>query len=83
MKTYVVQSGFETNFYPPLTKEQLSSLYEENVFTPVRVQAEKLGKELVIKEELDIVGRVIIEASEGAAKTLRQLGLKLQLKKAR
>jgi hypothetical protein len=83
MKTYVVQSGFETNFYPPLTKDQLSALYEENVFRPVRAQAEKLGKELVIKEELNIVGRIIIEASEDAAKILRQLGFKLQLKKAR
>jgi len=83
MKKYVVEFGAPISFYPPLTKDQTSDLYEQYVFRPVRDQAKKLGNELFIQEELQLIGKIIIEASEGAAKTLRQLGFHLLLKRAR
>jgi len=82
MKTYVVESGFPTNFYPPLTKDQLADLYDQHLFRPLREKAKESGGELVITEELNLIGRVIVEASEKAAKTLRSLGFRLQIKKS-
>lgn len=81
MKTYVIKIGFEVQFYPPLTSDQKKSLYEEYLFQPLRTRAEASNKELVIKEELGIVGSAIIQASEEAARLLRQLGFHLQIKK--
>lgn len=83
MKTYVVECSFANDFYPPLTKERLSDMYNKNFFQPIRDQANALGKELIIKEELNLIGRVIVYASEKAAKTLRQIGFKVLVKKSR
>jgi hypothetical protein len=83
MKTYVVECGFAKDFTPPLTKDQLSDMYSKNFFQPIRDQANELGKELVIKEELNLIGRAIVYASEKAAKTLRQIGFKVLVKKSR
>jgi len=81
MNTYIVTSGFEVNFYPPLTKDQLGDLYEQHLFHPLRVQEKSMVGELVIKEELAVIGKVIVQASEKSAKTLRALGFNLQIKK--
>lgn len=81
MKTYVVESGFDVDFYPPLTKEQETDLYDQHLFRPLRDRAKSSNGELVIKEELNMIGRVIIEASEMVAKNLRSLGFHLQIKK--
>lgn len=83
MKTYVVESGFTTDFYPPLNRDQVTSLYEQYLFRPLRARAQESEGELVIKEELNLIGRVIVEASEKSAKALRSLGFHLQVKKGR
>lgn len=83
MKTYVVELGFPTDFYPPLTNNQLVALYEQQIFIPLRARSQELGNDLIIREELNLIGRVIVEASEKAAKTLRELGFRLQIKKGR
>ena len=83
MKTYVVDPGFPTNFYPPLTKDQMTDLYDQHLFLPLRTRAKESEGELVIKEEINLIGKVIIEASEKSAKTLRALGFHLQIKKCR
>lgn len=81
MKTYIAQLEYQADFYPPLTIEQKITLYNEHLFVPLKAQAEASEGELVIKEELNLIGRAIIDATEKAAKNLRSLGFHLQLKK--
>lgn len=83
MKTYVIESDSEFYFYPPLTGDEKKAIYEEHVFQPLRSRAASSNGELVIREELKIIGRAIIDASEEAAKNLRLLGFHLILKKTR
>jgi hypothetical protein len=80
MKTYVIQLGFEMDFCPPLTAEQHTQLVEEYLFLPIR---KLVGQELVIVEELNLIDRVVVKASDTTAKTLRQLGHHLQIKKTK
>ena len=82
MKTYIAQLEFQADFYPPLTRDQKTNLYKENLFLPLKAQAEASEGDIVIKEELNLIGRAIIEASDKSAKTLRSLGFHLQLKKS-
>ena len=82
MNTYIVTSGFEVNFYPPLIKEMLGDLYDQYLFRPLRTQEKLMEGELVVKEELALIGRAIVQASEKSAKTLRALGFNLQIKKS-
>src|SRR5271154_1832622 len=81
MKTYIAQLEFPTDFYPPLTKEQTIDLYDQHLFRPLRDHAFTSEGEILIKEELHLIGRAVIEATEKSAKTLRNLGFHLQLKK--
>jgi hypothetical protein len=81
MKTYVIESSFKFMFYPPLTQDEKKGLYEEFVYHPLRDQANSSNGELVIKEELPLIGRAIIDASEKAAHNLRLLGYYLTIKK--
>jgi hypothetical protein len=83
MKTYVIENGYSVDFYPPLTRDQKVELWTKHLFEPIRVRAKESNGELVVKEELTIIGRSIIEASEKAAKDLRSLGYHLQIKKTR
>ena len=82
MKTYIAQLEFQADFYPPLTRDQKTALYIEHLFVPLKAQAEASEGDIVIKEELNLIGRAIIEASDKSAKTLRSLGFHLQLKKS-
>ena len=83
MKTYIAQLEYQADFYPPLTRDQKTALYQENLFVPLKAQAEASEGELIIKEELSLIGRAIISATERAAKTLRSIGFHIQLKKSR
>ncbi len=83
MKTYVIDTGYSVDFYPPLTRNQKIELWTKHLFEPLRERAKASNGELVVKEELTIIGRSIIEASEQAAKDLRSLGYHLQIKKTR
>lgn len=83
MKTYVIESGSEFYFYPPLTREEKVAIFEEFVYQPLRIRAKSSNGELVIREELTIIGRAIIDATDEAAKNLRLLGFHLILKKTR
>lgn len=86
MKRYVIELGFETNFYPPLDRTQKIELWTKYLYVPLRSVVAKSEGNLRIEEELTIIGKAIIEASEDSAKTLRKSGFKLtafQNKKAR
>lgn len=83
MKTYVIKPGFTPNFYPPLTKDQLIDFYDQHLFRPLRQRAQESKGVLKVKEELNLVGSVIAEASEEEAKALRQLGYQLLHKKTK
>ena len=85
MKRYLVQLGYETKIYPPLNRTQQIDLWTKYLFAPVKKFADESNGEVRIEEELTIIGKSIIEASEDAAKTLRKSGFKLtafQIKKA-
>jgi hypothetical protein len=77
MKRYVIELGFETNFYPPLNREQKIELWTKYLFAPLKETVKKSEGNLRIEEELTIIGKMIIEASEEVAKTLRKSGFKL------
>ncbi len=77
MKRYAIELGFETNFYPPLNREQKIELWTKYLFVPLREAVKKSEGNLRIEEELTIIGKMIIEASEDVAKTLRKSGFKL------
>jgi hypothetical protein len=79
MKTYVVELGFSTDFYPPLTKEQVVELNTQNLFQPLRSMSKNMENELRIIEELNLIGSVIIEASEKTAKAIRGAGFTVHL----
>lgn len=83
MKTYVVESESEFYFYPPLSADEKKAIYEEHVFQPLRSRAASSSGELVVREELKIIGRAIVDASEEAARNLRLLGFHLIVKKTR
>lgn len=82
MKVYVIKLECEIGFSPPLSLDQKKWVYDRYLFQPLRTRAEVSEGELVIREELDIVGSAIIQASDKVAKTLRQLGFRLQVKKS-
>jgi hypothetical protein len=83
MKTYVIEPGYTVDFYPPLTRDEKVGIWTEFLFVPLRARAAESNGELVVKEELTIIGRAIIDASEEAAKSLRLLGFHLIIKKTR
>ena len=84
MKTYVIEFDIlPTDFYPTLNQEQTAKLYARHLFQPLKVHAQEWRSELVIKEELDLIGQAIIQASDKVAKKLRQLGFHLQVKKTK
>jgi hypothetical protein len=81
MKIYIIKQDFEMTFYPALTKVELYSMYEKYLFEPLRNKAKEIGNELIIKEELPLIGKAVIEASDKVAKALRARGYHLQTKK--
>ena len=74
MKTYIVQLGFSTEFYPPLTKDQRVALHKEYLFDPLKKLASISEGQLVVVTELNLIGSAIVEASEEIIKDIRKLG---------
>jgi hypothetical protein len=82
MKTYVITNEAPiANMYPPLNRQQKSAIYEQYLFAPLREKAKLSNNQLLIKDELDLVGKAIIQASEEIVRELRLTGFRLQVKK--
>ena len=82
MKTYVIRNEAPmVNMYPPLNRQQKIATYEQYFFVPLRERVKLSNNELIIKDELNLIGSAIIEATDKVVKDLRLMGFHLQVKK--
>jgi len=81
MKKFVVSLSYSLDVVPPLHQQQIAQIHQQYLFRPITALSKTNKDDLQVQEELALIGRVIVQASEKGVEMLRGLGYKVQLQK--
>lgn len=81
MKKFVVSLSYSLDVVPPLHSQQIDQIHQQYLFRPITALSKSNKDDLKVQEELSMIGRVIVQASEKGAGMLRGLGYKVRQQK--